>query len=199
MSYHLLVEPGKPTKRSLSVHRVFPMLLLVAACGPGAAATTTSTIPDGSFVSRQADIETDYRVVELEDGTYVGYFQWVSPDGMTGGGEIHFDLAVWFSGEDADRAAIEDLGAPPDGEQYYIRNLDPSQLVLEVADRVSVTSVWYHYSERGIDQGVPITFEQLAAIWADTPDDFRANLRNSPWWITIVDGQVVAIDEQYVP
>lgn len=181
--------------------RLFPVLLLLAACTGGAIdpTTTTTTLAtyDEDFASRQAEIETDNMVVDLEDGVYLGFLQWVASDGLTEGREVHLDLAVWFRGNAAVTAATEDgEEAAPAG--YYIRNLDLSELVLPVSDEVEVWSYWYHYDEHGLEPR-EMTFEQLAEVWADTPADVRSNLRNSPWWITIVNGQVAAINEQYIP
>lgn len=207
--------PGPVVSSNPLMRRLIPLALVVAACGPGVvdATTTTATTADSTtttatgintydetFYSRQSPIVTDDMVVELEDGIYIGFLQWVTTSGMTESPEIQFDLAVWFSGDDAIRAAVDDGNDPPDGEVYYIRNLDPSEIVLGVSDQVEVISTWYHYYERGLENH-PITFEQLAELWADPPDEMEvtAHLRTSPWWITIVDGEVVSINEQYLP
>jgi len=191
----------QPRQRLTGMKRLVPVLLLAAACtgsNDPLIATTTITVADESFYSRQAPIQTDDMIAELEDGTYVGYLQWVSTEGLTGGGEIHFDLAVWFRGDEAEAAATADGDeALPAG--YYIRNLDPHQLVLGVRNDVEITSVWYQYDEYNDLEDRPMTFQQLAEVWDNTPDDVRSNLRNSPWWITVVNGEVIAINEQYVP
>lgn len=178
--------------------RLLPLLVVLVACAPPNLAGPTTSIPETSLSSRQADIETDNMVVELEDGVYVGYITSVSEDGAVPGRSIQFDLAVWFSGDAAEAAAAEDEDEPaPAG--YYIRNQDPSHLVIPVSDQVAVTSAWYHKdSESGLDSQ-EISFDNLIEVWANTPVDARANMRNSPWWITVVDGTVVAIDEQYIP
>lgn len=171
-----------------------------ALVGPDAA-----TVPerfDATGVRRGTPLFTDDRMTRPEDGEYVGYITYASGEGFLGAGEIHFDLAVWFSGKEADYAALEDQDESPAPNDYYIRNDDPRELSLDVAPSVQVTSVWYEgfYETYGDLENHPITFEELVAALTREPMEDQVNqLRLSPWWVTIVDGEVVAIEEQYVP
>ncbi|MCI0677594.1 MAG: hypothetical protein L0Z63_00930 [Actinobacteria bacterium] len=191
------------------------MVLAVTACGTGVAATTTTTsLPPVTTTTteptttttnslwpgdRATPITTDDLVVDLEDGTYLVFVDHVFIEGLTGGPEIHFDLAVWFGGEEAAAAAAEDGAESPPPNDYYIRNLDPTVLVREVDPDVMVTSVWYHYEETQELASQEITYDELVEALTGETDDSILAMRFSPWWITISDGIVVAIEEQYVP
>ena len=115
---------------------------------------------------------------------------------------LTFDRAEFLTGEAAQRAAEED-GAVPAGEpvpnDYYVRDADTATVRLELAPRVTVTAVRCPSSCR---DGVPGDLAGLAASFADArprtlADPYRGAL--SQYWITVRDGRVVAIDEQYLP
>jgi hypothetical protein len=185
----------------------------VVACGTetgdsttiAAPATTSTTVPStttstiGSPIDRATPLVTDNLMTELEDGTYLTFVDHVFTEGMMGGPELHFDLAAWFDGDDAIRHAAEDGAESPPPNDYYIRNVDPTVLVREVAAEVTVTSVWYHQSETNDLSSQPISFEELVEALTGEVDDSILAMRFSPWWVTIEDDVVVAIEEQYIP
>jgi hypothetical protein len=185
--------------------------LALASCGAEPTTTTETSSPETTTSSgagttttlspfdRATPIVTDDLVAELEDGTYISLIDHVFTEGMTGGPEIHFDLAVWFGGDEANHYAEIDGEESPRPNDYYIRNLDPTVLVLPVDPEVRVTSVWYHYEETQDLTGGPITYEELVEALTGEVEESRLAMRFSPWWVTIEDGQVVAIEEQYVP
>ena len=193
------------------MRRAVLALILISGCGVDSVATTTTsttttTVPATTTTTsplwpgdRATPIETDNLVTELEDGTYLVFIDHVFHEGMTGGPEIHLDLAVWFGGEEAVIAAAEDGAESPPPNDYYIRNLDPTLLVREVSPEVRVTSVWFHYADTGDLSSQPITYEELVEALTGEVDDSLLAMRFDPWWITIDDGVVTAIDEQYVP
>ena len=96
-------------------------------------------------------------------------------------------------------AAAEDGAESPPPNDYYIRNLDPTVLVWPVDPEVEVTSVWYHYDATQELASRPITYEELVEALTGEVDDSLLAMRFDPWWVTIDDGVVTAIDEQYVP
>jgi hypothetical protein len=151
------------------------------------------------YIHNGTPILTDDRMAQLEDGRYIGFVTHVAEEGLTGGAEVHFDLAVWFSGKEAEYAALEDGAESPPPNDYYLRNVDPLELVLVVAEPVAVTSVWYHHDSTGELESRPIAFGQFVEAMTGEPVGSRQNMWFDPWWVTIVDGEVVALDEQYVP
>ena len=181
------------------------------ACGSclarfGAAATGATLVGsdadwDGSNpdllsgILTAAWLRSDAQVDHLTDGTYLGF---LIPEGMTPD-ELSFDLAVWFSGPDANVAAAEDgetdLPVPDD---YYIRNTDPTVFTVSVASDVVVTSVWFDYDTDPDLASDPVPYPDLVEARTVT-DGPRAALWYDPWWVTISGGEVVRLDEQYVP
>ncbi len=105
------------------------------------------------------------------------------------------DRAEFLTGADA----IEANGGEPPPNDYLIRNGEEDFEALPVADDVRVTRVTCPDSCR---DGVPGDYDRFAASF-DEPapqtlaDEYRGS--QSQYWITVRDGEVVEIDEQYLP
>jgi hypothetical protein len=152
--------------------------------------------PQGPDLPTEPVLSSDVGITHLADGRHLGFLESVGADGRT----LAIDLAVWFSVPEANRAAAEDGETEiPVPNDYYIRNLDPTILQLPVSHDVVVTSVWFHYETDGLRENQPISYEDLLDVMRDDPQDVRAHLRSSPWWVTVDNGVIVALDEQYVP
>jgi hypothetical protein len=145
------------------------------------------------------------------DGRYFGYIRAASADPPT----ISFDVAQFFYGKAVQRAAEED-GAVRPGEpvsnDHYERNTIAKTSPLELTRDARVTAAWpasflmKHVTRRSYDEceaayrragactQVPLS---LATFFAATRSlDVRYGI---PVWVTIRDGLVVRIDEQYFP
>ena len=119
----------------------------------------------------------------LVDGEWFGYV-----DQATTGG-IDFDLACWFNGEAAALAAAEDGKESPPPNDYYVRNGNPGLRFLAVAEGAAVT--WLP------NPGDPSTEETVPySDWLveRASRDFQPGV-----WLTVDDGVIVLIREQYVP
>lgn len=121
----------------------------------------------------------------LQDGVHFAYLIDVDPDGAT----VTVDVAQWLSGAEADAAYQAETGdrdgAPND---YFILNPDEETRVLLVDDP-NVTVAWDDQGPR--QRG--LAFTDLEAYL-----DQRQDTAGS-FWITVSDGLVVALDEQYRP
>jgi hypothetical protein len=120
---------------------------------------------------------------------------------------ITFDQAEWLDGEEGRRAAVEDgaIGSnEPLSNDYYIRNADRRTRVLELGSSATVRAA------------VPVT-----ALAVRPPSDCASSSRCTSYdvslpaffasfrkprhpdglkfWLTIQNGKVVELDEQYVP
>jgi hypothetical protein len=141
-------------------------------------------------------IATDDGVTSLQDGRYVTFIRSAVDDGAS----LDFDLAVWFTGNEANIAASvdgeTDIPVPND---YYIHNADPTTLSLPVDDEVVVTSVWYDYDTDPDLENDIITYQEFLNVIQSDDAGVQSALRTSPWWVTVEDGKIVALDEQYVP
>lgn len=121
---------------------------------------------------------------DLPDGEWYGQVVSTSDD------EIEFDLACWFVGDAAARAATEDGEESPPPNDYYIRNLNATVRTVAIGDDVMV--VWYP------DIGDPSSETTVGySEWADAIDD-RGEFTLGVW-IEVEDGAISEIREQWVP
>jgi len=104
------------------------------------------------------------------------------------------DYAEFYTGEEADKAAIEDGEIKPgehvDGD-YYIRNKNPKLRTFEIADDVSCFVCDFE-KEGGVDLKY-VELSHLKSLLAKGELEFR------PFWIERKGNVVVKITEQYIP
>jgi hypothetical protein len=116
---------------------------------------------------------------------------------------ISFDQAEWFSGPQAEKAILEDglcsdpeHGCePPNG--FYIRNQDDETVAFQVSDQVDILMQTLSHRPDGSynsDERIDLDRFRQAVRCACT-----SHLRLVPYWITLENGVVVTIREQYVP
>ncbi len=197
---------ARPNRRILLVAVSVGAGLIVAACssqggGPTTttADTTTTTIQDTTTTTASpptsANPPTDTNDLAsgsgckpgseggLPDGEWYGYLADVSSS------EVEFDLACWFSGDAAVTAASEDGAESPPPNDYYIRNQSEALRSLAVDGSAEV-----EYLANGGDPNSATTtsYEEWHAEWEI--DGFSPG-----YWLTIEDGQVTRIIQQYVP
>jgi hypothetical protein len=129
----------------------------------------------------------------LEDGRHPVYLTDIDTAART----VEFDLIQFLTGDEATAAYIEDHPDDPGGppNDYYIVNDNPRLRRLSVAENIQVTVLDW---EGGFKPQV-IAFADLPAqLAADlVPDDDR--IWPSPFWLTVNDDTVTAIEEQYIP
>lgn len=108
------------------------------------------------------------------------------------------DDAEWFTGEEANEAAAAD-GVVEAGEpvpnDYYIRNEDRSRAPMRVAqDAVVVLST--------VGGSIPapqcFSWREFEQAMRD-PKPSERLLQRSPYWLTVGNGEIVRIVEQYLP
>ncbi len=119
----------------------------------------------------------------LPDGTWFGFVTVADAE------EIQFDLACWFTGDAAAKAAAEDGEESPPPNDYYVRNSNETIREVPVAGGTEVT--WYP------NIGDPTTETTIDySTWLTEADerDFMPGV-----WIEIKAGEVVEIAEQWVP
>jgi hypothetical protein len=178
------------------------LLLLTVACGddddpvaatsttasdPGAttttASTTTSTTAAPPVTEEPADLPDadESGRSELEDGRHFGYWDSFEIGDAVAVGEL--DLAYFLTGPEAEAAAAE-RGDTVEND-YYIVNENPKlRTLIARGDTVVVVLV---------DQGGPDTTTTNVA-------DFAVDRHEgSGFWVTIEDGIVTEIEEQFVP
>ena len=105
------------------------------------------------------------------------------------------DMQQWFTDQEAVDAALEDGVHPSEAgiNGYYIRNENPRWRIVEVESDAPVALTTPPHGQ--IDDPTVVVLPRFGALfWAS--DEY---LRYSPYWITVRDGVVVRIDEQYLP
>ncbi len=102
------------------------------------------------------------------------------------------DLVQFFTGAAAAKAAAEDgsTNVPPPND-YWIRNGNRRLRELDVMADARVTVNVFGAEESGnTNQDIPWTLTKLAAV---------EGLADGLFWVTVRDGEVVRIAEQYLP
>jgi hypothetical protein len=144
------------------------------------------------------------------DGRYFGYVR--AADAESRRQTISFDVAQFFFGEDVQKAAEED-GAVAPGEavsnDHYERNADVEPQTLTVARdaRVTAAGVTRILTSRqsrarcrnGCDWVIPVSLDEFFAAVETERYGVTTAEAPIPVWVTVHDGRVVRIDEQYFP
>ncbi len=156
----------------------------------GASTTTSASGPTTTEALSSAE-------TRQPDGTIkgMGYIDkvWVK----NGVRHLSIDYAEMLSGEEAQKAALED-GVIKPGEtldnDYYIRNQNPKKREFTIAADVTIKT---QTRSGGFDQ--PATWEEFLSFWSPTPPDGAGHLKDMPWWIIRDGNEVIDISEQYIP
>jgi outer membrane murein-binding lipoprotein Lpp len=130
----------------------------------------------------------------LADGEHIGYLVAVGPAQQPP--RLVIDVVQWFTDEAANQAAAEDGALAPGQTQvengYYIRNENPQWRIIEIDPAASVTLTVYPYGDPSAPRDVNLTrFGEILA--EDAP------MASVPYWITMRDGIVTAIEQQFIP
>lgn len=152
-------------------------------------ATTPSTAPVTPSVEPAAAAGSTPRpTTALEDGQHLGHIESVDSARW----QVTVDIVQWFTGEDAARAAAED-GADeiPPPNDYWVRNTNPRLRTLSVTPDAVITINTLGALESGNSaKDIAKTFDEFAAV-----DHLDLGL----FWLTVSDGSVTRIAEQYRP
>jgi hypothetical protein len=131
---------------------------------------------------------------ELQDGRQFGLIKSVDE---TSPGTIVFDPADQLTGEEADRAAAAHGDEVPVANDSYKVNDDPTVHTLALSPDVEIRLI--NWDDRCDTVPDPDGFEYCTA----DPEGFKASFRGSDnywgFWVTLEDGVVVKIEEQYHP
>ena len=160
---------------------------------PAATAPSTTDADAGGAAATTVPPASPSGEPVLEDGRHPVYLTDIDTAART----VEFDLIQFLTGDEATAAYIEDHPDDPGGppNDYYIVNDNPRLRRLSVAENVQVTVLDW---EGGFKPQV-IAFADLPAqLAADlVPDDDR--IWPNPFWLTVNDATITAIEEQYIP
>ena len=166
------------------------MTATLSGCGgdeqPGGAAGTPATTEPAAPAPTTVPATTEPAV--LADGRHPVYIKSVDPGGRT----VTFDLIQFFTGDAAAKAAAEDGEESPPPNDYYIRNVNPRLRTLPVRDGAPITvNVLAAQATGSSTKDVPVDLAKLASYFP--------NSGTPPFWITVEQGQVTRIAQQYLP
>jgi hypothetical protein len=186
-----LQATSSASRRPLQLAAALLALLTAAALGgcggstqPGEASGATATT--AAAVSTAAPTTTE--PVVLADGRHPVYLKKVDPDRQT----ITFDLIQFYTGDAATKAALEDHKESPPPNDYYIRNVNPRLRTLPVRVDAPITvNVLAAEATGSATKDVPVTLAKLASYFPNTG--------TPPFWITVDQGQVTKIAQQFLP
>jgi hypothetical protein len=162
-------------------------LFLATACGGEGAGEDNTPSPTESATTTAAPA-----------GEHFGYIRSVSAAGPAT--TLAFDEAEFLTGEEAQQAAEED-GVVEPGEavpnDYYIRNPDRATKTYPIASDAQITAKRCSLCRKG----QPGELGPFLASFMQGRQTYAQPYRGkyASYWLTIEDGRVVAIDEQYVP
>jgi hypothetical protein len=127
----------------------------------------------------------------LEDGRHFVYVTSGSrlEDGSS---EVEFNLAYFYTGDEAAQKAAEDGNDSANG--YYIVNDNDLLRTLPLADDVEVR---YIPVDACCELQPGNVDAWLEAVLATNPTDYGGT--DVPWWLTVDGGEITRIEQQYLP
>ncbi len=158
--------------------------------GPEPDAGTAATAPPATAPSATAPSAA----AVLEDGRHPVYLTALDSTART----VEFDLIQFLTGDEAvvawDAAHPDEPGGPPN--DYFIVNENARLRVLPLADDVTVTVPSFEGDGLHAES---IPFAELPDRLAGNPMPGEGRLWPNPFWLTVENGTVTAMDEQYIP
>jgi hypothetical protein len=199
-------DPGPPPEILDVPDEIDPRLnAFVFTIGEGQIATVEAydqlgtVIASGDTESVNGPTETPIPKMSddvLSDGRHFGYVRSVDPAART----IEFDLASFLSGNAADRAYQEATGdTGPVPNDHFVVNDNPMLRTITLAPDVRLRLLdWNRCCDAFFDGDLSL-FAQAINTQSDVNDGDLIYRGQSQWWITVRDGVVTQIEEQYSP
>lgn len=167
-----------------------------ASSPPDAGAATEPDAPEATEPPPPTDGDEPASDPVIEDGRHPVFLVELDVPGRS----IAFDVIQFLTGDEAIAAYEEDVPEDPDvgpPNDYWIRNVSPRLRTLPIVADVTVTVI--RLGGPSGTEPVAWTLEELPAHLAAQTDVPDGRLGWNPFWLTVEDGVVVAIDEQYLP
>ena len=132
---------------------------------------------------------------ELEDGEHFGFVEEVDASG----GTLVLDLAYFLTGEAANEAAAERGDEVPVPNDYYIVNDNDRLRTLTLADDLELALLdWNNCCDERFEGDLE-AFAQAIDEGMIEAEGLVYNGTFSPYWLTVENGEVVRVEEQYLP
>jgi hypothetical protein len=194
---------GSDVRRSrIRIVALVVVASLAAACNEGSTVASgvgdtgtgspPVTTPPADSASSTASPPTSSPKPSLEDGRHFVYA--VSTKQKRGSSQLRFDLAYFLTGHAATKAAKDHGDEHPPPNDYYIVNDNPLLRWLPVSPTVHVR---YIPTMQCCDLVMGDYDAWAASIAGTMQTDYPG--KDVPWWITVSGGQIVKIEQQYLP
>jgi hypothetical protein len=168
--------PSDATAVSAHPPQPSPSVTTSHSPSPPASATATASASAGSDL--------------LPSGRHLVYLRRLRGDDASGW-RLRFDLALWFTGHAAIKAAIEDGVIKPGDvipNDVYIRNDNPKLRTMTIDSAARVLLL-----DPNTSQTSRTSLETLANSIREGEDG------ESPYWLRVRDGVIVKVEEQFLP
>ena len=151
----------------------------------------------GSDRGQPVETPPTAEIDELDDGRHFGYVRAVDVDA----GTIVFDLAYWLSGDEADQAYQEATGETgPVPNDYFVVNDNPRLRELTLAEDARVRVLdWNECCTAFFDADLDVWAEVIAREDFVEDGGHRYSPNAAQVWITVKNGVVTLVEEQYTP
>ena len=166
--------------------------------GPSAQPTgpTDATGPTGVTGSANPGCSGTPAPATLADGTYFGFVKSID----TGSDAMAFDLACFYTGDEANEQAAQRGDEVPVPNDVYIVNDNPATRDVPVDPGTELRLIdWNACCETSPGAELDALATAVAQEDFVEIDGRRYAGSLSPYWITIEDGRVVLIEEQFLP
>ena len=132
----------------------------------------------------------------LADGTYFGFIESIDVDT----GVTQFDLACFYTGEEANQQAAARGDEVPVPNDVYIVNDNPATRDVPVNPSAELLLIdWNACCETGPGAQLDALASALGRRNFVEIDGWRYAGSLSPYWVTIANDQIVGIEEQFLP
>ena len=132
----------------------------------------------------------------LADGTYFGFLESID----VGSGVSGFDLACFYTGDEANEQAAARGDEVPVPNDVYIVNDNPATRDVPVDPSADLLLIDWNAC---CETGPGATLDGLASALGHKNfveiDGWKYAGSLSPYWVTIANGQIVGIEEQFLP
>jgi len=164
-----LPQPTSESPSSTASESASPSASAIATAEPAG-----DTLPDGTYFVQLTDIQ----------------------GGEEGPLQLQYDLAYFLTGEEANQAAADRGLETPVPNDYFIVNDNPK---LRLTPLEGVYSVKYIPEGSGLSTPVKAHEAQFLGWMGETVQTDFPPKDTSWWWITIQNGSVTKIQQQYLP
>ena len=157
----------------------------------GSPSPTSAASPSPAQPPSRSPKPTTSASPALEDGRHFVYVKRLN--GTPPNASMTFDLAYFLTGDAANQAAA-DHGVPtPVPNDYFIVNDNTLLRTLPIVPSVEIDAIdWTNCCDP-----TSVSYADWAASIGTPTDALHGS--DSQWWITVKDGQIVKIQEQYLP